>query len=341
MCGICGLYGFSDKALLHSMTNFLSHRGPDDSGFYIDDKISLGFRRLSIIDLKSGNQPVRNESGTAWVVFNGEIYNYQELRKTLESKGHKFYTNSDTECIIHAYEEYGKDCVIYLRGMFAFAIWDETKKQIFLARDRIGIKPLYYAWNEETLVFASEIKSILLFPGIKREINKKALYYYLTFRFNPLHDTLFQGVSKLPPGHFLIYDGKTITLSKYWDLEFQPIYHTEEQQITMVKKSFLESVKSHMMSDVPLGAYLSGGIDSSAVVAAMRGFSDESVRTFSVGFPEKEHNELPYAKLISEKFGTDHHEFIIEPKSFEYIPNIIWQFDEPIADPAAIPTFIL
>jgi len=341
MCGIAGMVGFSDRELLKKMCDTIKHRGPDDSGFFIDDSIGLGNRRLSIIDVAGGHQPIHNEDESVWIVFNGEIYNFQELRKGLEKKGHRFYTNTDTEVIVHAYEEFGNACVKKLRGMFAFAIWDAEDKKLLLARDRLGIKPLYYTLLGRKLMFASEIKSILQDERVKRKINKRALHYFLALRYVPGPDTMFQGIYKLQPGHSLTWKDGMINIKRYWKLRMKPSNKPERYYLKKLYEMLKESIRMRLMSEVPLGAYLSGGIDSTSVVALMSELMDEPVKTFSVGFGEERIDELPYSRLVADYFNTDHHEFIVEPTKLELLPKVVWYFDEPVADPAAIPVYLL
>jgi len=341
MCGIVGTVGFVDRGLLNRMIDVIKHRGPDDSGVFIDRNICLGIRRLSIIDVKGGHQPIHNEDETLWIIFNGEIYNFISLREELRSKGHKFYTRSDTEVIIHLYEEEGEECLKKLRGMFAFAIWDNKKRKLFLARDIFGKKPLYYIQFDGNFIFASEIKSILQHEGIKRRMNEKALYYFLTFRYVPGPMTMFEGIMKLQPGHHLVYHNNRIEIKKYWDIDFRSEDHPEQYYIKKLQELIEESVKIRLMSEVPLGAYLSGGTDSSTVVAIMSKFLDKPVKTFTVGFDDERFDETKYAKIVADEFSTDYHELIIGMDSIKHLPKIVWYFDEPIADPAAIPTYLL
>lgn len=338
MCGICGFYGFEDRELLRRMTFILKHRGPDDSGFFHDRDVSLGHRRLSIIDLKTGKQPMFNEDSSVCIVFNGEIYNHQSMREDLEKKGHRFSTNSDTESIIHAYEEYGHNCLEKLRGMFAFAIWDSGKKELFLARDHIGIKPLFYFFDEDKLIFASEIKAIL--AAVQRGMNMKALDDYLTFGFSRGEDTIFDGIKKLLPGHYLMFNGRMLK-KRYWDFHMLGIDKYIASAVTNFRETFTDSLRHRMIADVPLGVFLSGGIDSSAIVAYMSRMTNEPIRTFSVGF-NQETDELKYARRISEKFSTDHTEKIVDygdvPKLIE---KVVWHMDDPMSDPAILPTYLI
>lgn len=348
MCGIAGLVNPSltvaeIRPLLQRMTDRIVHRGPDDEGFFVAEGVGLGMRRLSIIDLSGGKQPIHNEEQSIQVVFNGEIYNYKQLKSELEARGHVFYTHSDTETIVHAYEEFGADCVNKLRGMFAFALWDTRQRQLLLAIDRFGIKPLYYAVSEQGLVFGSELKSLLASGMISREIDFDALGQYFTFSYIPAPRTIFRGVYKLPPGHLLCWSpaGEAV-VQRYWNLpqdemrDDRPLAETRIELRTVLE----EAVRSHLVSDVPLGAFLSGGIDSSTVVALMSQISPEQpVKTFSIGFNEPEYNELDKARLVAEHCHTDHHELIIEPESTDILPKIVSYFDEPFADSSALPTY--
>lgn len=347
MCGITGFAGLQDLQLLKRMTAALVHRGPDDEGFYSDEHVSLGMRRLSIIDLEGGHQPIHNEDKTIWVVFNGEIYNFKELREELTQKGHAFYTKTDTEVIVHLYEEFGEDCVHHLRGMFAFALWDKNREQLLLARDRIGIKPLHYISYHGKLLFASEIKSLLEFKAYQKEIDLQALFHFLTFLYIPSPYTIFQGIQKLPPGHLLVYRKGEIAIKEYWDLAFPDIRAArgkrQEEYCEMTRQLLRESVKLHLVSDVPLGVFLSGGLDSSTIVALMADLSSAPIKTFSIGYGEeaKSYNELEYARLIAKRFGTEHYEFILKPDIVEVLPKLVWHLDEPFADSSLIPTFLV
>ncbi|MFX0071611.1 MAG: asparagine synthase (glutamine-hydrolyzing) [Candidatus Hermodarchaeota archaeon] len=343
MCGICG-FNFENKQLLKQMCNLIHHRGPDDEGYYVDSNISMGMRRLSIIDLSTGNQPQHNENNDMWIIFNGEIYNFVELKDILEKKGHNFYTKSDTEVILHAYEEWGEVCVKKLRGQFSFCIYDSNNHRLFLARDHIGLKPLYYYFDEERFIFGSEIKTILL-HGIKREINLRALDYYLSLRFVPFDLTLFKGIFKLPPSSYMLYNLKTkqINIKKYWDITINQVNDKNVDLLAKELKSLIEdSVKIRLISDVPLGAFLSGGLDSSAVVAIMSKFMNNPVKTFSVGFEEGAPiNEAKYSQLVSDYYNTDHTELLVKFPSYELLPELIWYLDDLIADAATIPVYIM
>ncbi|GAK57261.1 asparagine synthase, glutamine-hydrolyzing [Candidatus Vecturithrix granuli] len=347
MCGICGKLYFNrqkrvEADLINRMSETLRHRGPDEDGVYVDGSVGLGHRRLSIIDLSTGRQPMSNSRKDIWIVFNGEIYNFLELRQDLEKRGYTFTTTSDTEVILALYEAYGTDCVNSLRGMFAFAIWDKSLQRLFLARDRLGKKPLFYSVIHQSLVFASEIKALLQDPTFPREMSMSAMSHYLTYQYIPAPETIFKHIYKLPPAHILVCQHGKITQQRYWRLSYFPKVSLPEQEIEERVISLLEeSVKIRMISDVPIGAFLSGGIDSSLVVALMARYSSQPVNTFSIGFKEKAFNELPYARLVAERYGTKHHEFIVEPNAIEILPKLIWHFDEPFGDSSAIPTYYL
>jgi asparagine synthase (glutamine-hydrolysing) len=351
MCGIAGFVGDSDTRadgadrarLLKGMCDVIRHRGPDDEGFFLRPGVALGMRRLSIIDLAGGHQPICGEDGTVSIVFNGEIYNFHELRSELEKRGHTFKTNSDTEAIVHAYEEYGTACANHLRGMFAFAIWDEKTRGLYIARDRVGKKPLYYTLARgQTLVFGSEIKSILEHPDVTREINLEALDAYFTLGYVPDPLTIFRGIYKLPPGHYLTFANGDLHTREYWDFNFAPAESRKPEDYMDELRALLdESVRLRLISDVPLGAFLSGGIDSSTVVALMAQHMNQPVKTFSIGFHEDSYNELKYARLTAKKLGTDHHEFFVTPQICDVINDLVWHFDEPFADPSAIPTYMV
>jgi asparagine synthase (glutamine-hydrolysing) len=345
MCGICGKINFNnepvDKTLLQRMTSCLSHRGPDDEGIYIKDNIGLGHRRLSIIDLSTlAHQPMPNEDETIWIIYNGEIYNFPELREGLIEKGHIFRSRSDTETIIHLFEEHGIECLKCLRGMFAFAIWDEKNKSLFLARDRVGKKPLYYWYSPETFVFASEIKSILQDENYSREPDFTAIHHYLTYQDVPSPWTAFKGIKKLPPSHYLILSNGRVEMKRYWKLSYLPKHKMGVRDMkNEIIERLKEAVRIRLISDVPIGAFLSGGIDSSAVVAMMSGILNEPVKTLSIGFKEEAYNELKYARMIAEKYKTDHNEFIVNPKATDIIDKLVWHYNEPFADSSAIPTY--
>lgn len=352
MCGICGIYNFGslasvDASAVKSMCDSILHRGPDDSGIFVDGPIGLGHRRLSIIDISDGHQPMFNEDRTAAIVFNGEIYNYQDLRPDLEHRGHHFASHSDTEVIIHAYEEYGEGCVDLLRGMFAFAIWDARKHALFVARDRLGVKPFYYTVQESGFIFGSEIKAILANRIVRPSLNEAVLPHYFSNRFAPIGETFFQGIHRLPPGCYGWVKRDGLKISEYWDLPVGDGFSdnathsfNEQRAVSEFSHLFEESVRLRLMSDVPLGMFLSGGIDSSAICAAMSGMADQRIKTFSVGFAERSANEFHYARLVSDAFATDHHEVQITPEDFfTVLPRMIWHEDEPIAHPSSIPLY--
>jgi asparagine synthase (glutamine-hydrolysing) len=311
------------------MTDILQHRGPEDVGFYQDETVSLGHRRLSIIDLVTGHQPIHNEDQTIWVVYNGEIYNFPEIKQELAARGHKFHTASDTEVLVHLYEEHGEGLADKLNGIFAFALWDKPRKRLLLVRDQVGVKPLYYYFNNQTLLFASEIKALLLAKQIERKLDPQSLHYFLNLRFIPGEGTLFQGIKKLPPACLLIYENQTIKLKKYWQLAVnpQPALSREDYQQGIVHH-LREAIRRQLISDVPLGVYLSGGMDSSSIVALMSQVTNGPINTFSMAFGEPT-DELEDAKLIARRFNTRHHELTIEPDPLKYLPRVIWHAEEP------------
>ncbi len=359
MCGIVGIldiFLIPERSLVEEMCRIMKHRGPDGEGYYIEGTTALGHRRLSIIDLEGGKEPLSNEDETVWITYNGEIYNFLELKKELIEKGHRFRTKSDTETIVHAYEEYGTRCLEKLRGMFAFGIWDERRKTLFLARDRLGKKPLYYYMDDKKFVFASELKAILQDKSIKREINTKAVADYLTYNYIPFPETIFKNIYKLPPAHSMtvrivqdvqnsntgIKQGERLELSvqQYWDVQYIPDYSlSADDWATALREKLKEAVKLRLISDVPLGAFLSGGIDSSTIVALMSMVQNSPVKTFSIGFKEEDFSEINYAQQIAKRFGTEHYELIVEPDALEVLPRLAWEFDEPFADSSAIPTY--
>ncbi|HSQ24245.1 MAG TPA: asparagine synthase (glutamine-hydrolyzing) [Pyrinomonadaceae bacterium] len=344
MCGIAGIVRRDgaqiDRELLARMNDAIRHRGPDDDGFYFSDGVGLAMRRLAIIDLKSGHQPIHNADSTAWIVFNGEIYNYRELRIQLEALGHTFYTDSDTEAIVHAYDEYGTECPKHLRGMFALAIWNERDKSLFLARDRVGKKPLLYAQTSDQLIFGSEFTALLTHPSVSREVNYEAIHHYLSFISVPAPLTAYQAIRKLEPGHWLLWRDGEIKLERYWQLDFSQKTDISEQEAgERVSALLRDAVRVRLMSEVPLGAFLSGGIDSSAVVALMAQESSERVKTFSIGFEEQDFSELHHARRVAEHVGADHHEFIVRPNAMEILPTLVEHYGEPFADSSAIPSY--
>ncbi|WP_447979448.1 asparagine synthase (glutamine-hydrolyzing) [Candidatus Nitrospira bockiana] len=347
MCGIAGVYNFRSQApveafQIRQMINLIEHRGPDDEGIVVDGSVGLGHRRLSIIDLSTGRQPIGNEDRTVWIVFNGEIYNHHELRSNLELKNHAFTTKTDTEVIVHLYEEHGTECVRYLRGMFAFAIWDSKLRRLLLARDRFGKKPLYYSETSYgDLVFGSEIKSLLLTEGIKREINCQAMDDYLHLLYVPGPQTMFSGIHKLPAGHTLVCTPSTFEIKQYWDLSYEPA--ERQRSITdyceEFKALFDEAVEVRLESDVPLGAFLSGGLDSSAVVEVMTRKSKARVVCAAVGFDDEYTNELPYAREVAEHLNAEYHEYTVSAGVRDLLSKLTWHFDEPFGDSSAIPTY--
>lgn len=357
MCGICGVYHYSDQKpvgepLLQDMLRLIFHRGPDDEGVHIDGEMGFGMRRLSIIDLAGGKQPIFNEDGRIVLVFNGEIYNYRELAAGLRQRGHTLKTESDTEVIVHLYEEYGEACVHHLRGMFAFAVWDKRQRQLFIARDRLGIKPLYYTQTSAGLVFGSEIKAILQHPEVEARLDPAALGHFLSLKYVPSPQTMFAGISSLPPGHSLTCGQSGVTLKQYWDLSFTENGGTEagggkrsEAAYAEELEALLqESIGLHLRSDVPFGAFLSGGLDSSLIVALMSRVLSDPVKTFSVGFERVAHeaDELPYARLVAQRYGAEHHEVVIGPKDFiDLAEKVVWHLDQPIADQATAATYMV
>ena len=346
MCGICGIVWTDqrqppDRGVLDRMTDVLAHRGPDDRGTWSDHGVSLGFRRLSIIDLPSGNQPMCNEDKTIWVVFNGEIYNFRSLRHRLEGLKHEFRTASDTETIVHLYEEEGPECVRRLRGMFALAIWDTGKRQLVLARDRLGVKPLLYRHEPGRLAFASELKSLLEMPDMPRELDASSLDHYLALQYVPHPRSIFRGVNKLPPAHYAVWHDGRLRLQRYWELDFSDENDqlSEKEYCNQLRETLSEATRLRMVADVPLGAFLSGGIDSTIVVGLMQAVSPEPVKTFSIGFPVAAFDERRYARMAARQLGTDHHELVVEPGSIDILPKLVWHFDEPFADSSAIATY--
>ena len=344
MCGIVGIVRNDgkpvDEQLLARMNGAIHHRGPDEDGFYLNGSVGLAMRRLAIIDLKSGQQPIHNQDRTSWIVFNGEIYNYLELREKLEKLGHTFYTNSDTEAIVHAYDEFGVDCPKHLRGMFAFAIWNTSKQELFLARDRVGKKPLLYADVNGQLVFGSEFSALLLHPDVSRDIDAEALDYYLAFMCIPAPLTAYRAIRKLEPAHWLRWRNGNVEVGRYWQPDFtKKIDISEEEAGERTIEILRDAVKVRLMSEVPLGAFLSGGIDSSAVVALMSQESSERVKTFSIGFEEQDFSELHHARRVAEHVGADHHEFIVRPDAVEVLPMLVDHYGEPYADSSAVPTY--
>jgi asparagine synthase (glutamine-hydrolysing) len=344
MCGICGKLLFDPVAtvaptLMKSMADAIVHRGPDDEGYYLSGPIGLGFRRLSIIDLRTGHQPISNEDGTVWVVFNGEIYNYQELRGQLLAKGHTFRTKTDTEVLVHLYEEYGPGMLDKLRGMFGLAIWDDKQRTLLLARDRVGIKPLYYYIGPGFLSFASELKAILADPGVDSEVDPAMIDRFLTFYYMPGDETLLKRLKKLPPGSYLLAQGDRVEVKAYWDLRFDqqdPGLNVREAEHRLIEL-LDEAVQLHMIADVPVGFLLSGGVDSTAMLSLAAGKTDKAVSSYTVGFASGVVDERPYARLAAERFGSEHHEITISPTEFaDFLPSYVWHMEEPVCEPPAI-----
>ncbi|MBN2102753.1 asparagine synthase (glutamine-hydrolyzing) [bacterium] len=346
MCGICGILYFDDRqkvsqSVLRSMCDTIIHRGPDDQGQVMLGQVGLGMRRLSIIDLSTGHQPIANEENTLWIVFNGEIYNFKRLRKELENLGHQFKTRSDTEIILHGYEEWGEDVCQRLNGMFVFAVWDQKNKILFLGRDRLGIKPLYYYQDDQKLVFGSELKAILKCPGLDCTLDPVALNNYLTFEYIPAPRSIFREIRKLRPGHWLRWQADQLMDQFYWKLA--PCENSISEAEAGEKLSVLlnDAVRLRLISDVPLGAFLSGGLDSSIMVAQMAELMDQPVKTFSIGFKESSYNELNYARAVAKKYQTEHHEFVIEANALELTEKLICHLDEPFGDFSIFPTYLV
>lgn len=379
MCGICGIVNLNNRpvnpAIIEAMNDTLIHRGPDEEGCYINDgrgsrrsgggdqksevrnqrsefrgqdakgfrngkgNVGLGHRRLSIIDLSTGQQPLCNEDGSIWIVFNGEIYNFHDLKKELEAFGHQFQTNSDTETIVHGYEQWGENVFEHLRGMFAIALWDENRQQLVIGRDRVGKKPLYYLKDKDRFVFGSEIKAILEVPDVSREIDMTALSDYLSLQYIPSPKTIFENIRKLPPAHYAVVNSSGIRTKSYWDLSFYPRDISEKQATEELLDILYDATKMRMISEVPLGAFLSGGVDSSAVVAMMAEASESPVITNSISFSVAQYDESAYARQVSDLFNTDHHEFMVTPEAIQVIEKLAWHYDEPFADSSALPTY--
>lgn len=350
MCGICGKLNWDQRepvppSLVREMTDVIQHRGPDGSGTYVWGPIGLGHRRLSIIDLDTGAQPMCNEDGTVWVVFNGEIYNFPELRSRLETLGHRFKSTSDTEVIVHAYEQWGERAVEELRGMFAFALWDQRQELLLLARDRVGIKPLYYTNTGNALLFGSEMKSLLVDPTVTRRIHPPAIDRFLTFHYLPGQETLVEGIYKLQPGHLLTASKGQIRTSQYWDLRFEPSerWRTLEDAAEALGDLLRQTVKAHMISDVPVGVLLSGGVDSTAILGHAATQTASRLRTFTVGFGDGQvADERPYARKAANRYGTEHHEITVTPEDFrDFLPKFVWHMEEPVCEPPAIALYFL
>ena len=345
MCGITGFVNSNgeraDQNVLERMNHAIVHRGPDEDGFYIKENVGLAMRRLAIIDLASGQQPIHNADKTKWIIFNGEIYNYQEIREDLDKRGHHFYTNSDTEAIVHLYDDYAERCVDFLRGMFAFAIWDEREQSLFVARDRVGKKPLLYSHRPNgDLIFGSEFQAVLQHPAIGRDIDYDAIDSYLSYLCVPAPQTAYKQIRKLEPGHWLKWKGGEIETKRYWKPDFShKIKISEEEAIEEATRILRESTKLRLISEVPLGAFLSGGVDSSTVVALMAQESATPVKTFSIGFEEQDFSELKYARRVAEHVGAEYNEFVVRPNAMEVLPLLVRHYGEPYADPSAIPTY--
>jgi len=345
MCGICGIVEFGRQSdiprdIVHRMNQTMIHRGPDDGGVFVGPGVGLGHRRLSIIDLAGGHQPMSNEDGTIWVLLNGEIYNYPELRAELLQRGHKFATKSDTEAIVHLYEDLGEGCFAKLRGMFSIAIWDSRCRKLVLARDRVGKKPLFYAADRERILFGSELKALLAGDSLSRKMDEQALSDYFSFGYIPAPKTIYRSVRKVMPGHYLVAAADGTRETCYWDLSFAKVrQQSEEEWGEQLRHEICEATRVRLMSDVPLGAFLSGGIDSSSVVAMMSHLMKRAVTTCSIGFQEEKYNESEYARQVSTLFSTEHHEEIVEPNAMDIVDKLAWHYDEPFADSSAIPTY--
>jgi asparagine synthase (glutamine-hydrolysing) len=345
MCGICGIFEYERRTdipseVVHRMNQTMVHRGPDDGGVIVGPGIGLGHRRLSIIDLAGGHQPMPNENGTIWVLLNGEIYNYPELRAELLQRGHRFTTKSDTEAIVHLYEEYAEECFAKLRGMFSIALWDSRNRKLILARDRVGKKPLFYAADEKRILFGSELKALLAGHSLSRQMDEHALSDYFSFGYIPAPKTIYRAVRKVMPGHYLVASASGVRETCYWDLSFAKTeQHSETEWGELLRHQHCDATRIRLMTDVPLGAFLSGGIDSSSVVAMMNHLMKRAVITCSIGFKEEKYNEAEYARQVSQLFSTDHHEETVQPNAIEIVDKLTWHYDEPFADSSAIPTF--
>lgn len=349
MCGICGIYNYGsgvpvEKADLKAMNDLIVHRGPDDEGYYTDRNVGLAMRRLSIIDLSTGHQPLSNEDGTVWVVLNGEIYNFQELRRGLEARGHKFKTKTDTEVLVHLYEEKGPDFPKELRGMFAAAVWDTKRRRLVLARDRIGKKPLFYALTPGFVAFGSELRALLAVKDMPRDIDLRAVDAYLTLQYVPSPLSVFKGIQKLPPASVLVLEDGKAEVSRYWNLplgEEKLTGYSVEELKERLRHELEEATRLRMISDVPLGAFLSGGIDSSVIVALMARHSEQPVKTFAIGFKEEKFSELNYARQVARMYGTEHTEFTVEAKMADVLEKLVWHYSEPYADSSALPSYFV
>ena len=346
MCGIAGIvdtreHGRPDVGVVGRMLDTIVHRGPDDYGIHDGGRAVLGVRRLKIIDLEGGHQPLSNEDGTVWVVYNGEIYNHAALRKELEAKGHRFLTRCDTEVIVHAWEEWGLSLVDRFQGMFGFAVWDSRSGILVLARDRLGIKPLYYAWDGTRLVFGSEIKAVLASGDVSTEPNLQSIYHYVGYEFVPAPETMFRQVNKLPAGHLLVLERGALSTRRYWDVSFTPVERSEAEEIAGVRQLLGQAVQKRLMSDVPLGVFVSGGLDSTAVLAFAREATTARIPTFTIGYRDASFSEWDYARQVAKHYGTDHHEIVIEPVTPEAIEHAVWHLDEPMTDLSTIPFGVL
>ncbi len=348
MCGIVGIAGSAgrpvDDAVLRSMNDALWHRGPDDEGYLVRDQVGLAMRRLSIIDVAGGRQPIHNEDKSVWAVFNGEIYNYDELRSDLQRRGHHLYTKSDTETLVHLYEEYGDAGVSRLRGMFAYALWDERRNRLLVYRDRFGIKPLYYGRHDGRLYFSSELRAFQRVPGFPRDLNEASIERYLAYLYVPGPETIWKGVAELPPAHYLVYEDGKLSEHRYWDVEYR-----EDRRVPAAEwrerflAQFRNSVESHLVSEVPLGAFLSGGLDSSAMVAVMAQASGNRVKTFSIGYEGAGafQDERAHARVVAERFGTEHREFVVSPDVVDLLPDLVGTMEQPFADSSVIPNYYI
>jgi len=345
MCGICGMYapGAVDRDVLQRMNDAIRHRGPDDEGFYTDERVGLGSRRLSIIDLSQGRMPIHNEDESVWVVFNGEIYNFLELRQGLEARGHRFTTHTDTEVIVHLYEEVGVGVFEKLRGMFAVALWDRKRGTLLLGRDRVGKKPLYYAWDGARLLFGSELKCMRAFPGLKLSLDFEAINYYFSYLYIPAPLSIYREVRRLPAAHYLELHAGAVQIRPYWDLRFDRVHRERDPRayVERLRELVTDAVRCRLMSDVPLGAFLSGGVDSATVVGLMSQLSSKPVQTFSIGFDTESFDELEYARIAARAFGTDHHEEVLQPQALEWVETLVHHLDEPFGDSSALPTFMV
>jgi asparagine synthase (glutamine-hydrolysing) len=345
MCGICGRVSLAgvQQGEIETMMDILAHRGPDGQGAYVNGIAGLGHRRLSIIDLQTGGQPIANENDTVWIAFNGEIYNYLELRKQLLGLGHRFRTQTDSEVIVHLYEQYGRDCVKQLRGMFSFAIWDENRRRLFAARDRLGQKPFYYTQRANELLFASEIKSLLAFDPSLAQMDFEALDQYLALRLIAPPRSMFKNIRKLPPAHSLTFNTVSgLRIDRYWDVSYEPkLAGSDDDLVDELEARLIECLRLHMVSDVPVGAFLSGGLDSTLLVAMlMKHVVSEPIQTFSIALPYREYDEAPYARMVAERYGTDHHEKTAVPSLARSLPQLVWHLDEP-SDPLSACTYMI